>query len=92
MHDLFSEQQLQDVDFFTKTEHPSEGRLRATRSPFWVEGVDEFPDIPAPGLAIASAQLTLLTGIQSEIFSNENLRAYDFINTKSQHFALLTPN
>lgn len=55
MEDLLSDQHLADVGLFQDLEHPSEGPLRAIRSPFWVVGAEEKPDTPAPALASADA-------------------------------------
>lgn len=46
--DLLDDGHLSDVDFFGEVDHPTEGRIRSVRSPFWVDGVDEKPDHPAP--------------------------------------------
>ena len=51
MQDLLTEEHLTDVGLFYETDHPTEGPIRAIRSPFWVEGVAENPDAPAPVLA-----------------------------------------
>jgi len=48
MADLLTDPHLQEVDLIRDTEHPSEGTLRSVRMPFWVDGVDEQPDTPAP--------------------------------------------
>ena len=50
MQDLLSDKHLQDVGFFSESEHPSEGSIWSAHSPFWVDGVTEYPDKPAPGL------------------------------------------
>ncbi|WP_282153348.1 CaiB/BaiF CoA transferase family protein [Ruegeria atlantica] len=49
--DLLEDDHLSDVELFREIEHPSEGKLRSIRSPFWVQGADEHPDAPAPKLA-----------------------------------------
>lgn len=46
--DLFEDEHLHDIGFFGEVDHPTEGRLRSVRSPFWVDGVDEKLDRPAP--------------------------------------------
>lgn len=51
LDDLFQDEHLNDIDFFSEVDHPTEGRIRSVRSPFWVDGVDEKPDHPAPLLA-----------------------------------------
>ena len=50
MQDLLSDKHLQDVGFFKEVEHPGEGMIRSVRSPFVVQGVEQHPDTPAPGL------------------------------------------
>ncbi len=51
MQDLLSDKHLQDVGFFSESRHPSEGSVRSAHSPFWVDGVTEYPDKPAQGLS-----------------------------------------
>ena len=41
---------LQDVGFFSESEHPGEGAIRSAHSPFWLDGVAEHPDKPAPSI------------------------------------------
>ncbi|MCY4275371.1 MAG: CoA transferase, partial [Gammaproteobacteria bacterium] len=48
LSDLFEDKHLNEINFFDEVEHPTEGKIRSVRSPFWVEGVDEKPDHPAP--------------------------------------------
>ena len=48
IEDLLTEDHLADVGLFADVEHPSEGAIKSVRSPFWVEGVDEIADTPAP--------------------------------------------
>lgn len=50
LSDLLNDQHLKDVDFFQTIEHPSEGPLRSTRSPFNVTGVGTKQDLPTPNL------------------------------------------
>lgn len=57
LDDLLSEPHLADVGLFEEIEHPSEGPLRAIRSPFWVEGAEELPDKPAPELLPPDADI-----------------------------------
>ena len=51
LEDLLHDEHLTDVEMFYEEHHPSEGALRAIRSPFWIDGVEERPDAPAPQLA-----------------------------------------
>ncbi|BFM07754.1 CaiB/BaiF CoA transferase family protein [Halioxenophilus aromaticivorans] len=46
--DLLENPHLTATEFFYETNHPTEGRLRATRSPFQAKGVTQSPDLPAP--------------------------------------------
>lgn len=46
--DLLHDAHLCATGFFPEIEHPTEGRLRTTRSPFSVKGVDQRNDLPAP--------------------------------------------
>ncbi len=55
--DLFKDEHLNDVGFFSEIDHPTEGRLRSVRSPFWVDGVDEKPDYPAPSRTEENSQI-----------------------------------
>ncbi len=48
MEDLLTDGHLNDVGLFYETDHPSEGPVRAIRSPYRVEGVEYRKDIPAP--------------------------------------------
>jgi crotonobetainyl-CoA:carnitine CoA-transferase CaiB-like acyl-CoA transferase len=48
--DLLDDAHLRDVSFFAEVEHPTQGRIRAARSPFRVEGVAMEPDKAAPEL------------------------------------------
>ncbi len=48
LDDLLEDEHLNDVDFFSEIDHPTEGRLRSVRSPFWVDGVAQQSDCPAP--------------------------------------------
>lgn len=48
MEDLLTDEHLNDVGFFEDVEHPSEGRIRSMHSAFWVDGVDQTTDTPAP--------------------------------------------
>lgn len=57
LDDLLSDRHLADVGLFQETEHPSEGSIRAIRSPFWVEGTAELPDKPAPELLPPDADI-----------------------------------
>lgn len=56
--DLLEDPHLSDVEMFVDVEHPSEGALRALRSPFWVDGVASQADRPAPALCSAGDQVT----------------------------------
>ncbi len=49
MLDLLENEHLQDVGFFSESQHPTEGSIRSAHSPFWVADVEEHPDKPAPG-------------------------------------------
>lgn len=46
--DLFEDPHLQEVGFFRKTQHPTEGTVISARSPFRVNGVSTQADAPAP--------------------------------------------
>ncbi|MEM1285185.1 MAG: CoA transferase [Pseudomonadota bacterium] len=48
LDDLLGDPHLRDVGLFEEIDHPSEGALRAVRAPFWVNGIDQEPDTPAP--------------------------------------------
>ena len=50
LDDLLRDGHLDDVGLFFEIEHPSEGALRAIRSPFWIDGAEQHPDAPAPPL------------------------------------------
>ncbi|BBO25845.1 CoA transferase [Alteromonas sp. I4] len=45
---LLSDPHLQSQQFFSEFEHPTEGRLRETASPFFAKGVDKLPNKPTP--------------------------------------------
>ena len=51
LEDLFSEEHLKAVGLFEEFNHPSEGALMRTRSPFRVTGLDKKPDRHAPTLS-----------------------------------------
>ncbi|MDA4848447.1 CaiB/BaiF CoA transferase family protein [Hoeflea poritis] len=57
LDDLLSDAHLADVGLFQDIEHPSEGSLRAIRTPFWVEGAEDLPDDPAPDLLPSDADV-----------------------------------
>ena len=42
MLDLLENEHLQDVGFFSESQHPTEGSIRSAHSPFWVEDVEEL--------------------------------------------------
>ena len=64
--DLLDDAHLRDVNFFAATEHPTQGRIRATRSPFWVQGVGTQPDNPAPELGGDSRAVLSEAGFTAE--------------------------
>lgn len=51
LDDLLSDPHLNQVGLFQDVQHPTEGEIRSIRSPFWVEGVEECTDAPAPNLS-----------------------------------------
>ena len=55
--DLLKDPHLKDVGLFQNIKHPTEGPLRAIRSPFWVDGAKQHPDRPAPQLSSANADI-----------------------------------
>lgn len=48
--DLLRDPHLRAVAMFPAYDHPTEGRMRAVRSPLRVVGIDDLPDAPAPRL------------------------------------------
>ena len=56
--DLLSDEHLMDAELFEDREHPSEGAIRAIRSPFWVEGLEYKADDPAPRKARQGLDIT----------------------------------
>lgn len=58
LRDLLSDSHLTDVELFQDVEHPTEGALKAIRSPFWVDGAAEHPDTPAPVFPSPDADIT----------------------------------
>lgn len=50
LDDLLHDDHLGDVGLFQRIDHPTEGALRAIRSPFWVDGVEACPDTPVQQL------------------------------------------
>jgi crotonobetainyl-CoA:carnitine CoA-transferase CaiB-like acyl-CoA transferase len=48
--DLLKDPHLSAVEMFPTFDHPSEGRMRAVRSPLRVAGIEDLPDVPAPRL------------------------------------------
>lgn len=48
LDELLDDTHLRDVGLFEEIDHPSEGTLRAVRTPFWINAVDQAPDAPAP--------------------------------------------
>lgn len=48
MESLLSDKHLEDVQLFSDVQHPTEGAIRTIRTPFWVDGVAEHADAPAP--------------------------------------------
>lgn len=57
LEDLLEDAHLTEVGLFQDIEHPTEGSLRTVRPPFWIEGVEEVPDLPAPNLPAADEQI-----------------------------------
>lgn len=57
LDDLLQDPHLDDVGLFQEIEHPSEGALRSIRSPFWVDGAEQYPDKPAPTLLPSDADI-----------------------------------
>jgi len=62
LDDLFDEPHLKAVGLFEDVAHPSEGAMRAVRSPFRVLGVPKHPDRPAPRLGESSEAILLEAG------------------------------
>jgi crotonobetainyl-CoA:carnitine CoA-transferase CaiB-like acyl-CoA transferase len=60
--DLFSEPHLSAVGLFEAVAHPTEGELRAIRSPFRVAGVDRQPDRAAPPLGDSASAILVEAG------------------------------
>ncbi len=50
LDDLLTDSHLREVGLFSRFDHPTEATLRAIRSPFWADGVEKCPDLPAPRL------------------------------------------
>ena len=50
LFDLLRDPHLCAVDMFPSFDHPSEGQMRAVRSPLQVTKMDHLPDVPAPRL------------------------------------------
>src|SRR5258707_2967897 len=65
LDDLFDEPHLEAVGLFEDVAHPSEGAMRAVRSPLRVLGVPKHPDRPAPRLGESSEALLLEAGFSA---------------------------
>ncbi len=63
IEDLFDDPHLKQIGFFTEFDHPTEGRLRKTNTPFTAEGCETSPDRPAPRLGENSAEILRMAGI-----------------------------
>ncbi len=61
--DLFEDPHLNAVGFFETFDHPSEGKLRAVRTPFNAENCETTPDHPAPRLGEDSERILRAAGI-----------------------------
>lgn len=67
--DLLDDEHLKQVDFFPQFDHPTQGRVRAARSPFRVEGVSVEPDKPAPELGEGTLAVLREAGFTAEQIS-----------------------
>ena len=77
--DLLDDAHLRDVNFFAEVEHPTQGRIRAARSPFRVQGVDTESDGAAPELGGDTRAVLTEAGFTAEQI--EKLVALGVINT-----------
>jgi crotonobetainyl-CoA:carnitine CoA-transferase CaiB-like acyl-CoA transferase len=66
MDDLLQDEHLKQVGFFNEYQHPTEGLLRATNPPFYVQDVERGPDRAAPRLGEDSLAILQQTGISAE--------------------------
>lgn len=49
--ELLNDEYLKEIDLFQEVDHPTEGAIRSTRSPFTISGSTQSQDLPAPGLS-----------------------------------------
>lgn len=63
---LFNDPHLKSQQFFTEYEHPTEGRLRDTGSPFFAAGVEQSPNSPPPRLGQNTVDILHELGYQDE--------------------------
>ena len=61
--DLFDDPHLRAAGFFQEFDHPTEGRLRSTRTPFSTDGRAVASDRPAPRLGRDTFEILLEAGI-----------------------------
>lgn len=63
---LLHDPHLQSVNFFSEYQHPTEGHLRQSGSPFYVQGQDKLADIPPPALGYDTSAILAELGYQQE--------------------------
>jgi crotonobetainyl-CoA:carnitine CoA-transferase CaiB-like acyl-CoA transferase len=63
---LLDDLQLQDTGFFKQIEHPTEGTLLSTRSPFHCYGQPEQADLPAPTVGGDGRAILASVGLSAE--------------------------
>ena len=64
--DLLKDPHLNDIGFFRTVQHPTEGTLRSTRSPFHLHGEPEQPDLPAPNISADARTVLGQAGFSAE--------------------------
>lgn len=64
--DLLHDPHLQATGFFREYDHPTEGRMRAARSPFHLHDVAEEPDQPAPCIGADTRSILESVGYTTE--------------------------
>jgi crotonobetainyl-CoA:carnitine CoA-transferase CaiB-like acyl-CoA transferase len=61
--DLMNDEHLQEVGMFVDYEHPTEGAMRAVRSPVRVVGAESHPDLPATQLGQNTIEVLAEVGV-----------------------------
>ncbi len=66
---LLHDQHLAETGFFQESNHPTEGPIRTTRSPFLVEDIETLEDKPAPKIGQHSAEILREIGVDEDKIS-----------------------